>query len=187
MKTKTHICPVWVGYIMASPLRKWQQDPYKILSLYISEGMKILEIGPAMGFFSLPMAKMTGNSGTLYCVDIQEKMLSRLHQRAVKAGVDKVIEMRIAGADSLNISDLKDTINFTLLANVVHEVPEKKKLFSEITGSMKQKSTLLFIEPKGHVNQIMWEKSISTAQDCGLQVVREPIISGSRAVEFYKP
>ena len=26
-----HVCPVWVGYFLASPLRKLYQDPRKIL------------------------------------------------------------------------------------------------------------------------------------------------------------
>ncbi|MBW1867352.1 MAG: methyltransferase type 11, partial [Deltaproteobacteria bacterium] len=39
-----HVCPVWVGYLLASPLRKIFQNPDKILSDYVKEGMKVLDI-----------------------------------------------------------------------------------------------------------------------------------------------
>jgi ubiquinone/menaquinone biosynthesis C-methylase UbiE len=182
METKPHVCPVWVGHIMASPLRKLQQNPYKILSPHISEGMNILEVGPAMGFFSIPMAKMTGNTGKVYCIDIQDNMLKKLYRRARKSDVGHIIETRLASADSLNTDDLKNTIDFVLLAFVVHEIPDQRKLFSTVAEAMKQDSTLFLIEPKGHVKAMEWEKSISIASEHGLQVTQNIKVRGSRSV-----
>jgi len=48
-----HRCPVWVGYFLASGLRKLLQNPVKILSPYVKRNMTVLDIGCAMGFFSL--------------------------------------------------------------------------------------------------------------------------------------
>jgi ubiquinone/menaquinone biosynthesis C-methylase UbiE len=186
METKPHICPVWIGYIMASPLRKLQQNPNKILAPFIKEGMNILEIGPAMGFFSIPMAKMTGNSGKVYCADIQENMLTKLYRRASKAGVNHIIETRLTSSDSLNIDDLKNSIDFTILAFVVHEVPDQNNLFSAVAEAMKKNSSLLFMEPKGHVNMLEWEKSISIAKENGLQFEQNIKVTGSRAALLKK-
>lgn len=186
METKSHVCPEWVGYIMASPLRKLQQNPNKMLSPYISEGMNILEIGPAMGFFSIPMAKMTGNKGRVYCIDIQDNMLKKLYQRARKASVDHIIETRLATANAMNIDNLKNTIDFTLLAYVVHEVPDQNKLFSAISEVMKENSNLLFIEPKGHVNTVKWDKSIAIATNQGFQISQNIKVTGSRAILLHK-
>ena len=82
-----HVCPWWVGYLLISPIRRWLQDPDKILSPYISEGMTVLDVGPGMGFFTIPAARMVGNSGRVIAVDLQEKMLKSLVKRAEKAGV----------------------------------------------------------------------------------------------------
>ena len=82
-----HICPWWVGYFLISPIRRWLQDPEKILSPYINEGMTVLDIGPGMGFFTIPAARMVGESGKVIAVDVQEKMLTVLRKRAEKAGV----------------------------------------------------------------------------------------------------
>lgn len=46
------ICPWWLGYVLASPLRRWIQDPAAIIGPYVREGMTVLEPGPGMGFFT---------------------------------------------------------------------------------------------------------------------------------------
>jgi len=43
-----------------------------------------LDIGSAMGFFSLPMAKMVGAEGKVVCVDLQQKMLDVLEKKSAK-------------------------------------------------------------------------------------------------------
>jgi len=186
METKQHVCPVWVGYLMASPLRKLQQDPQKILAPYITPGMKILELGPAMGYFSLPMAKMTGEKGKVYCIDIQENMLNKLENRAKRKGLNGNIETRLASPDSMNINDLKAKIDFTLLAYVVHEVPDKKKLFTELHEAMKKDAKILFLEPKMHVKETEWINSLRIANESGFGLNRQLVISGSRGFELMK-
>jgi len=57
------VYPVWVGYLLASPIRKLFQNLHKILGHYIEKGMKVLDVGCAMGFFSLPLAGMVGPMG----------------------------------------------------------------------------------------------------------------------------
>jgi ubiquinone/menaquinone biosynthesis C-methylase UbiE len=58
-----HVCPWWIGYLLASPLRRLVQKPEVILRPFLSNGMRVLEVGPGMGFFTLPMARMVGSAG----------------------------------------------------------------------------------------------------------------------------
>lgn len=66
------VCPVWVGYLLASPIRKLFQNPQKMLGHYIENGMKVLDVGCAKGFFSLPITRMVGSNGRVICVDMQD-------------------------------------------------------------------------------------------------------------------
>lgn len=53
-----------MGYLLASRLRRWMEgDPTQILSPYVREGMTVLEPGPGMGFFTIPMARLVGERG----------------------------------------------------------------------------------------------------------------------------
>ena len=69
------VCPWWLGYLLASPLRRLMYDPARILTPHVREGMTVLEPGPAMGFFTLELARRVGPAGRVVAVDIQEKML----------------------------------------------------------------------------------------------------------------
>lgn len=64
------VCPWWVGYLLTSPIRKWFQDPQQILRPFVTEGMIALDIGPGMGFFTLPMARLVGRRGKVIAVDL---------------------------------------------------------------------------------------------------------------------
>ena len=123
-----HVCPVWIGYLLASPLRKLFQNPDKILSPWVREGMTVLDVGCAMGFFTLPLARMVGPSGKVVCIDLQEKMIQALSRRARKADLLDRIDARICPSDSLGLADLNGQIDFTLLMAVVHEVPDPSSL-----------------------------------------------------------
>lgn len=170
--TKNNVCPVWLGYTFILPIRKLQHDPYKILSPYVTEGMKIMDYGCAMGWFSIPMAKMTGSNGKVYCVDIQDKMLSRLQKRAVNYNVSGTIETLLVGKD-FNPGKLEGLLDFILLFAVVHEVPDKQKLFHDLSEMLKVGGRVFFAEPKGHVSPEEFERSVEMASDAGLRPLPE--------------
>jgi 2-polyprenyl-3-methyl-5-hydroxy-6-metoxy-1,4-benzoquinol methylase len=162
-----HTCPIWVGYLLASPLRKLIENPDKILRPHVKEGMTALDVGSAMGFFSLPLAKMVNTKGKVVCVDLQQKMLDSLVKRARKAGVAKNIETRLASESDLNIKALKGTIDVALAFHIVHEVNNQESFFIEIFEALKSKGKLLFSEPAGHVSKDDFNKSLSLAEKAG--------------------
>ncbi len=181
-----HVCPWWIGYLLASPLRLWSQDPGKILGPYIKKGMKVMDVGCAMGFFSLPMARMVGSTGQVVCIDLQEKMIKSLEKRAARAGLSHRIETRVCSQHSLDIDDISGEIDFALIFAVVHEVPDSEALFSQVHQSMKPGGKLLLGEPKGHVSTENFKQTIVTAQRCGFEVVDHPKIKRTQAVLLNK-
>ena len=176
------VCPVWVGYLLASPVRKLLQNPKDILAPYVEEGMKVLDIGCAMGFFSLPLARMIGLSGKVICVDLQEKMINSLKKRAQKAGLANRIETRVCYNNSLGLDDLKEKIDFAFACAVVHEVPDTHTFFSEIYETIKPTGKFLVIEPKGHVSGKNFKKTISIAEQNGFNAIESPRIGRSHTV-----
>jgi ubiquinone/menaquinone biosynthesis C-methylase UbiE len=178
---KQHICPWWLGYTFLLPIRKYQHDPQKILGLHIKPGMVVMDYGCAMGYFSIPLARMTGPQGKVYCVDIQEKMLAKLQKRAVKYNVSDVIKPLQVGKD-YNPVELKEKLDFVLLFFVVHEVPNKEQLFIDIYTMLKPGGKILFAEPKGHVKPKDFEKTLQFAKAAGFTVSEEkPLEKGLSA------
>jgi ubiquinone/menaquinone biosynthesis C-methylase UbiE len=164
---RPHVCPWWLGYILISPFRRLLENPEQILGPYVREGMTVLEIGPGMGYYSLPLARMVGKNGRVMCVDVQEKMLQGLRKRAAKAGLLDRITTIVASSDSLHLEAYQSTVDFAFVFAVVHEVPDQGKLFEEAYRTMKPDSLLLFAEPKGHVKPQEFETSVQLAKSKG--------------------
>ncbi len=176
------VCPWWLGYILASPLRRLLYDPEEILRPYVREGMKVLDLGCGMGFFSLPAAVMVGKTGKVVCVDLQGKMIKGLLKRSGKAGLSDRIDARVCRPDSLALDDIAGQIDFALAFALIHEVPDKKQLLSEISAAMKQTGKLLIAEPKGHVSKEGFDKTVSTARLAGFEVINDVSIRKSHAI-----
>jgi ubiquinone/menaquinone biosynthesis C-methylase UbiE len=169
-----HVCPWYIGYFLVNPIRNCFQNPMTILGPHIKPGMKVLEIGPGMGFFSLPMAKLVGETGRVVAVDLQEKMLRHLRRRAAEAKLLDRIETRLCNESSLQIDDLAGSVDFALAFAVIHEVPDQKHLITQISSSLKKGGLLLISEPKGHVEENRFRETISVAQSNGMEIVGTP-------------
>lgn len=180
------VCPWWLGYWLLNPLRRFRHNPDRILAPFVAAGMTVLDIGPGMGFFSLPLARMTGARGRVICVDVQEKMLRALERRAAAAGMAERIATRLCTSSSLRLDDLSGKIDFVLAFAMVHEVPDPARLFAEISRALKPGACCLVAEPKGHVSAREFEASLALAGENGLGTAETLHISASRAVLLKK-
>ncbi len=162
-----------MGYVIANPLRKIGENPKKILAPLVEPGMTAVDLGCAMGFFSLPLARMVGDDGRVVCVDLQRRMLSTLERRARRRGLDHIIETRECAEDDLGLDDLLGRADLVLAVHVVHEVPDPERFLAACRAVLRPFGRLLVIEPKGHVSAEDFERTVQLAHkvgfmDCGL-------------------
>ncbi len=181
-----NVCPVWVGYFLSNPLRKMLQNPESLLSPYVKPGMTVADVGCAMGFFTLPMARMVGADGRVICVDIQDGMLKNLKKRAQKAGIENVMEYRLCDENSFCLAQDAQNIDFIMASAVGHEVPDVSRLFQEIFQALKPGGKLLFSEPAGHVSQEMFNSEQAEAEACGFRILSTPEVRRARTVVLEK-
>ncbi len=164
----SHVCPWWMGYFLAAPWRRLAQNPDLILNPYVKEGMRILEIGPGMGFFTLPMARIIGPTGRIFAVDIQQKMLDSLQRRAKRAGLIDRIETRLCPNTSLGVEDLAGKIDFALAFAVMHEIPDIKKTFREIAGTLKKAGEIAHRRAERSCSEEEFAVTVSLAREMRL-------------------
>jgi 2-polyprenyl-3-methyl-5-hydroxy-6-metoxy-1,4-benzoquinol methylase len=184
--TEQHVCPVWAGYFLLNPIRKLIQNPEKILSPYVSDGMTVLDYGCAMGFFSIPLARMVGEKGKVICVDIQERMLEILKIRALKAGVSDRIETLQCDEWTSCLNGFIGKIDFALSFAVIHEIRDQLNFFAEISAALKPRGRMLVAEPRGRVSTEDFAKTIEAASKNGLTVIDSPHIFSSHTTLFGK-
>jgi ubiquinone/menaquinone biosynthesis C-methylase UbiE len=180
------VCPWWIGYFLASPLRKLRQDPNAILSPFVREGMVVLEPGPGMGFFTLELARLVGPTGRVIAVDVQPRMLAALRRRARRRLLQDRVETRLASDGGMPVADLPRSVDFALAFAMVHEVPDPARFFAEVAGSLKPGGKVLLAEPKGHVGEAAFADTLRLAAGQGLQPISRPTIAGSHAAVLAK-
>jgi 2-polyprenyl-3-methyl-5-hydroxy-6-metoxy-1,4-benzoquinol methylase len=181
------VCPWWLGYLLASPVRRLFEKPEEVLAPHVKGGMTAIDVGCAMGYFSLPMAELVGPSGRVLCVDLQERMIRSLRKRAFRAGLSDRIETRECSASDLGVRDLEGKVDFALTFAVVHEVPDAAGLLGQIHDTLAPGGRLLIAEPRGHVSEEAFEGTVAAAENAGLAVIDRPDIKRSRAVLLEKP
>ncbi len=173
------VCPWWMGYLLLNPLRRLGQRPSRILGPLLAPGMTALDIGCAMGYFSLPMARMVGSEGRVICVDLEPRMLTALQRRAARAGLLDRIEPRLCTGDGLGLDDCSDRIDLALAFAVVHEVPDGAGLFAQLYSVLRPSGIVLLAEPRGHVKRCEFDRSLQQAEAAGFRIGEQPTIARS--------
>ena len=174
-----HVCPWWGGYFIDNRFRRLFHKPERILAPYVQQGMTVMEFGCGMGLFSIAMAGLTGEGGCVIAVDVQQKMLDVLHQRAERAGVAGRIRTHRCEPTALGIDG---PIDFALAFWSAHEVPDLRGLLADVHGCLIDGGKFLVAEPRGHVSARAFGKTVALAQQVGLRPLEEPHVRLSRAV-----
>ena len=67
--------------------------------------MIVADIGCGMGYFSIALAALVGDAGTVITVDVQQEMLDGTRKRAERAGVARRIRPVLAAHDDLGFRE----------------------------------------------------------------------------------
>lgn len=177
------VCPVERAGGLDNSIRRWLQNPRKVLGPYIKEGMTVLDLGCGPGFFSVEMAKMVGRTGRVIAADLQEGMLQKLK--------DKIQGTEIEGRLTLHRCDenkigVWEKVDFVFAFYVVHEVKNQESFFNEIKSMLKLNGRIFIVEPLFHVSKTEFEESIWKAQLAGFVSIAKPRVFLSRAVIMKK-
>lgn len=176
-----HVCPWWLAYTFDNPVRKLFHRPSKILGSYIEKGMRVVDVGCGMGYFSVAMAEMVGDKGKVVAIDLQRKMLEITTKRATRAGLGKRIFPRRCQAGQLALAEKAD---FILAFWMVHEVKNKISFFSELHSNLAAGGKILIAEPKMHVSTKAFQETLGIAQSTGLRICGQPAVRFSHTALF---
>ncbi len=170
-----------MGYFLANPLRRFVQNPNRILAPHVSPGMTVLDLGPGMATFTLDLARFVGASGRVVAADVQPRMLAQVEKRAAKAGLLHRIDTRLVDGDGAWANDLAGKVDFALAFYMVHEVPDARAFLALVRATLAPGGRLLVVEPKSHVSAGAYAVTVDAARQAGFEIVDSPKIRRSRA------
>jgi ubiquinone/menaquinone biosynthesis C-methylase UbiE len=177
------VCPDWLAFILDNPIRRMLNDPDKILDDLIQPGMIAADLGCGPGVFTFSMARLVGERGRVYAVDIQKNMLDMVRRKALQKGLLSQVILHEASTKAIG---LPERVDFALAFWMVHEVPDSEQFIGEVYQSLQNGGKFLLVEPKWHVSEDSYAKVVSHALSIGFKMTAEPKINISRASLFTK-
>ncbi|MBF0120978.1 MAG: class I SAM-dependent methyltransferase [Desulfobacterales bacterium] len=177
------VCPWWLAFTFDNPIRRLIHDPKKIFGSYVKKGMNVADIGCGIGYFSIALAKLVGDSGCVYSIDLQQKMLNTLYSRAQKLGVNHIIRLHKVEKDSLNFHN---EVDFALTFWMLHEVPDPFEKLKQIYSILKPNGIYCLVEPKIHVPNSIINELSKLPIKCGFTKISEPKIALSHSFIYKK-
>jgi SAM-dependent methyltransferase len=121
----------------AMPDRHWWQalwpDPEGVLRrLGVEAGLTIADLCCGDGYFTAPLARIV--QGRVYAVDLDPAMLERARREVERAGTS-VLDYIAADARDL-AQALPEKVDFVLMANTFHGVPEQTTLARAVAAAL---------------------------------------------------
>jgi ubiquinone/menaquinone biosynthesis C-methylase UbiE len=115
-------------------------DPYRLLTQAgLSGGQRVLEVGCGPGFFTIPAAKIAGESGHVYALDINPVAVEHVERKIARAGLGNV-EARLADASETGLAS--QSVDVVFLFGVMHAFKDVSKVLREMHRVLRAKGTL---------------------------------------------
>jgi len=102
----------------------WPDPESVVLSLGVEPGMVVLDLCCGDGYFTAPLARIV--EGKVYGVDIDPAMLDLTRAEVERIGTTV---LDLICADARDLRDLlTEKVDYVLIANTFHGVPDKQQL-----------------------------------------------------------
>jgi ubiquinone/menaquinone biosynthesis C-methylase UbiE len=127
-----------------SPRRREVLPPEETLvKLGLSKEDIVADIGCGIGYFSIPAAVITRDSGKVFALDISQEMLEEVKKSAADKAVTNIEFIK---SDEYTLPLPDKTISYCFSCNVLHEIKDLKLFIKELIRIMKENSKLVIIE-----------------------------------------
>jgi ubiquinone/menaquinone biosynthesis C-methylase UbiE len=176
--TDDRVCPVALAGGLDNRLRRWLQNPRRLLEPHVREGMTVLDFGCGPGFFTLELAQLVGPSGRVIAVDLQAGMLEKVRAKVRGTALEGRVLLHQCPPDGIGLSQ---PVDFALAFYMLHELPDQVAFFTEVRPLLAPKGRLFIVEPPFHVSRAEFETTLRTAQGAGFIVAARPRVAFSKA------
>src|SRR3989344_7527801 len=126
-------------------------NPDRVVGLLeIKKGMVAADFGAGAGFYTIPLARLVGDTGAVYAVNIQKDGLDLIKS---KAALEHLLQVQSVWADLElpNGSHLKaDSVDVVVISNILFQVEKREAVVAEAYRALK---------PGGHVLVVEWHET----------------------------
>ena len=138
-----------------NPLLPYFRNPQRLLKAAgLKPGQKVLEVGCGPGFFTIPAAKIVGNEGVVYAVDVHPLAIERVKEKIEKEGI-KNIKPILTNASNTGLPD--QSIDLAFIFGLRYIAGGLGNVIAEIQRTLKDGGVLSFEKTKGSEKKLIAE------------------------------
>lgn len=163
---------------MTGKIDKWLHNgPEAVLrKAALREGNRVVDFGCWQGRYAIPAARIVGDSGRVYAVDMDKQKLREVKRQAAKEGLGNIDTVHVAQYGAIPIR--AGTIDVILLYDVLHggyfpEKPQRDDLLRQVRKCLRPGGVLSC--SLTHLRQFRWtyKKILAEITDAGFRLRRQ--------------
>jgi precorrin-6B methylase 2 len=124
--------------------RQREEDCAMLLAaLDVKPGQVVCDVGCGNGFYTLQLAKLVGEKGSVLAVDIQSEMLHLLSERAKEAQINNI---QLIEGTAIDPKLPPGTVDLILLVDVYHEFSHPEQMLKAMRQALKPRGRIALVE-----------------------------------------
>ncbi|GAG19543.1 unnamed protein product, partial [marine sediment metagenome] len=178
----------FIGPRLDSNLRRKLQPPDKLIQRSgIKKGMYVLDLGCGSGAFTTFVARVVGEKGKVYALDIQPKMLKQLEKKLAKPENKDVKNIELINSSAYESPFDDDSLDLVYMVAVLPEIPDRVKALQEIRRVLKPGGILAVTELLPDPDYPLKSTTIRRGRKAGFVLDRTSGTLLNYTVRFRKP
>jgi ubiquinone/menaquinone biosynthesis C-methylase UbiE len=139
--------PAFEGRFLDSDRRRRMQPPDKLIERSgIRPGMTVLDLGCGSGAFTTFVARVVGDKGKVYAIDVQAEMLKQLERKLARPENRDITNVELKEASAYNLPFEDEALDLVYMVTVLQEIPDRGKALREIRRVLKAGGILAVTE-----------------------------------------
>lgn len=132
-----------------SPRRREVLPPEEtLLKLGLTESDVVADIGCGIGYFTIPAARIIGDKGKVFALDLSQEMLEETKRYAAD---NKLANIEFLRSDEYSLPLQDKSISYCFSCNVLHEIRDLKRFIKELNRVLMKNGRLVIIEWNNNV------------------------------------
>ena len=135
----------WQGAAWLERAEREQEERTDLLlpELHLTAGMAVADVGAGTGYITRRMARIVGQRGVVYAVDVQPEMIALLSDMARRDALGQV--RPVLGADD-DVRLPAASIDVAVMVDVYHELEHPYEVLASIVRALRPGGRVVFVE-----------------------------------------
>ena len=153
-------------------------DPDFVLDqVDVHPGMKVADFGCGTGYFSLAVARLIGEEGIVYALDILPQRLESVASNAKNSNLTNIV-VRRANLENKDGSKLEgDSLDLVIIKDMLFQNKKKKEILEEARRVVKAGANILVVEWKMATANIGPDVSLRISRDALFDLAQQANLS----------